>query len=694
MAQPGGFKKCSVCAGSMPVADTHTDCFSCLGSQHDMPNCVNCCRLSDRYFNCRLLRLKLWSALDEGYDGGSVAPPPSNMTVSWYKAQLAELGIAQPVGDVLSASAEDATIDALEALDAGSVPMEVPVDVPVTASGSQLSVSQTTSAGILRLAGFPAPPTWQLAGKGGSWGAMQGGLLTASFAPQPSLATSTVSSWSSGASRVPGSAPGTSGFGGWHGQHSVLSAVPGATGVSVPAPSLVAASDSGTTGSVPPVAVASTAMASTVPQPSSTPSVLSAGGADLQNQLMASMAVMIQQQVQAAVSAAIAQRPATGPQHVQQPTPPVAAGGVPPCPAPPASAGGARGLSTPGLGPSASSGVGPDTGDSSLSTGATLQESLLYRDFLRQALPLIGRGDLLTEDSPAVSDPLFNMARLTSNVSGSHWGLEMREEGLRGLSKAFSPPHDTRCLAVANSMFRVSPRGYDQLAKAPVVNDFLKRPDVVGAAHKVEASQVEAWGKRVGRLYESSFATVRLAYHQGLLLEVLMQALPSNTHPAVADLVSYLSRSVLELSSMGAAAAGHCVALQRAMTLAPFSLNHRMKERVLAQPFVGKDLFGPGIDAVLHAESDLARADKQVGSQFIEKPAASGRAAMAAAFLQTKRSAPQASAPKPKRPKEGSQGASGSSQPRTHTPSQSHASRGGRGGGSGRKRSYKGKQSS
>lgn len=275
-------------------------------------------------------------------------------------------------------------------------------------------------------------------------------------------------------------------------------------------------------------------------------------------------------------------------------------------------------------------GTGPEgemlSGAQALGTSPRVggQASSQYLAFLKRILPLSGEDGLIHEEASPQSI-LQTLAGIEES-SSTQWGLDVPPERLGELAQAFKSPRDSqRSLTDAHSIFRWSPQGYSQLAKAPVVNDYLRRPDLVGSPLPVPHTKVESFARRVGRLFEVCLGTVRLAFHQSLLLQSSILLLPENSPPELQESLKYMARSVLELSSMASGAAGHSVALQRAMTLAPYKLNERMRDKIMAQPFLGTDLFGPDLDSVLQSEAELAKADKQVGSIFIERPKKSSR---------------------------------------------------------------------
>jgi hypothetical protein len=75
------------------------------------------------------------------------------------------------------------------------------------------------------------------------------------------------------------------------------------------------------------------------------------------------------------------------------------------------------------------------------------------------------------------------------------------------------------------------------------------------------------------------------------------------------------------LMATSAAAASHCIALQRAMHLGVTTYTSHTRESLASLPFGGDQLFGGDLQSALQAEISLAQQVKQQDSLIMERPA-------------------------------------------------------------------------
>ena len=60
-----GFKQCEDCDGQMSITDPHRICIWCLGSDHDVGNCVNCQKMNPKTLKDREAKMFLAKAKNE-----------------------------------------------------------------------------------------------------------------------------------------------------------------------------------------------------------------------------------------------------------------------------------------------------------------------------------------------------------------------------------------------------------------------------------------------------------------------------------------------------------------------------------------------------------------------------------------------------------------------------------------------------
>jgi hypothetical protein len=111
--------------------------------------------------------------------------------------------------------------------------------------------------------------------------------------------------------------------------------------------------------------------------------------------------------------------------------------------------------------------------------------------------------------------------------------------------------------------------------------------------------------------------------------------------------VAYLASSERELMVTAAAAAAHCISLQRQMHLGVLTYQSRARASLAALPFRGACLFGEELQPVIQAEISLAQQLKQQ-DQLILEPVAKPRAPQRLAASRAQpRQAPAAPGPPP-----------------------------------------------
>jgi hypothetical protein len=266
--------------------------------------------------------------------------------------------------------------------------------------------------------------------------------------------------------------------------------------------------------------------------------------------------------------------------------------------------------SAPSGSPAPSSGGGVSGSEASDQPPVTRDPS--YDQLLSQVLPSLGLQPLYVEQASR-SDPLDYVTGVPSRVH-SPWGLNLEAPRQDQLWEYFSTPRFHANPCKASSRFRMSPETFTSVFRAPKLDDLMVSR--LGAARSRGLGGADSGSmncaRQVSPLYEASMGMYRLAYHQSILTRALFQSLSSETDMSVLQsLVSNLAQAQQEQLALAAAAAAHSVTLQRSLYLGCTDYNTRAREAILAMPFTGTELFGPGLQQVLVSTADAVKVSQQ-----------------------------------------------------------------------------------
>jgi hypothetical protein len=246
-----------------------------------------------------------------------------------------------------------------------------------------------------------------------------------------------------------------------------------------------------------------------------------------------------------------------------------------------------------------------------------------YRAYMEAVLPQLGMDALLVEEAPK-GDPLDHISGLSTGRPP--WGVALPLERVNQLKTAFDHPQTRRTLAKPTSLFKLPSQAFTGVFKAPTLDPYIAalgaQPSKTKAA---PPSQVNAWAKQMGPLYEALMSVYRLAHHQSILTQALHKSLGPDATALTSASVAYLAMSERELMATAAASAAHCISLQRQMHLGVLTYQARARASLAAVPFRGACLFGEELQPAIQAEISLAQQLRQQ-DQLILEPVAKPRA--------------------------------------------------------------------
>ena len=189
--------------------------------------------------------------------------------------------------------------------------------------------------------------------------------------------------------------------------------------------------------------------------------------------------------------------------------------------------------------------------------------------------------------------------------------------------EAMRIPRPNLQASMAKSSFKVPRRVFNSVLKAPTLDEEAKWAVDSSRRQGPTKAAVHKWEAAVDASYESHMACFRLAHHNSLMATYLDAVASDLGHMKLSNLAKFqmeLSQDTLKSAAYGAASDVH---LRRSMALGQTDelAAGPLHDKIMALPFYGENLFGPGFMKAIEKASEsqekcsLLRSQMKIVSQ-------------------------------------------------------------------------------